>query len=64
MPAFDPSLAPQAPQSRNTINTIAVVEAIQLNAVCSGSFVAVYKKFSTGNNPAESACVIFTHRCS
>src|ERR1700677_495342 len=46
------------------INTIAVVDAIQLNSVCSGSFVAVYRKFSVGSNPADSACVIFTHRCS
>jgi len=49
---------------RGSISISAQVEAIQLNQVCSTSSSAVNRKFCHGNSPLESACPMFTQRCS
>src|SRR4029077_16095498 len=42
----------------------AMVEAMKLKKVCSGSLAVVYRKFSEGSRPEESAWAILTKRCS
>src|SRR6267142_3914682 len=42
----------------------AIVEAMKLKNVCSGSLEVVNRKFSDGSSPGERAWAILTQRCS
>src|ERR1700719_2656548 len=48
----------------NAIIRTAVLEAMRLKALCSGSAITAYKKFCDGCKPDASAKEIFTQRCS